>query len=349
MTWESTLIALNATLTDAIRVINESRHQICLVTDSDKKLAGTITDGDVRRALLRSASMTALVSDVMNAQPFSVTPDVTESNVIALCREKMLRQIPIVDADGQIIGLHHIHEFSSTAQTQENWVILMAGGTGTRLRPLTENSPKPLLTVGDKPLLEGIIENFVRQGFSKFFISVNYLAESIKDHFGDGAKWGAHIIYLDEDKPLGTAGALKLLPEKPTSPVIVMNGDLVTKIDFRDVLDFHSTQSSVATMCVREYDFQVPFGVVETQGAMIQSIDEKPVHKFFVNAGIYVIDPDALEIIPDDQKFDMTELFDQLVQGSQPAAAFPVHEYWMDIGRLDDFHRANKDAKMLKP
>ena len=225
----------------------------------------------------------------------------------------------------------------------------MAGGTGTRLRPLTENSPKPLLTVGDKPLLEGIIENFVRQGFSKFFISVNYLAESIKDHFGDGAKWGAHIIYLDEDKPLGTAGALKLLPEKPTSPVIVMNGDLVTKIDFRDVLDFHSTQSSVATMCVREYDFQVPFGVVETQGAMIQSIDEKPVHKFFVNAGIYVIDPDALEIIPDDQKFDMTELFDQLVQGSQPAAAFPVHEYWMDIGRLDDFHRANKDAKMLKP
>ena len=349
MTWESTLIALNATLADAIRVINESRYQICLVTDTDEKLAGTITDGDVRRALLQSASMTALASDVMNAQPFSVTPDIHQSNVLALCREKMLRQIPIVDINGQIIGLHHIDEFSSPTQTQENWVVLMAGGTGTRLRPLTENSPKPLLTVGDKPLLEAIIDNFVQQGFSQFFISVNYLAESIKDHFRDGEKWGAHIVYLNEDKPLGTAGALKLLPEKPTAPVIVMNGDLVTKIDFRDVLDFHSTQSSVATMCVREYDFQVPFGVVETQGAMIQSIDEKPVHKFFVNAGIYVIDPDALEIIPDDQKFDMTELFDQLVQGSQPAAAFPVHEYWMDIGRLDDFHRANKDAKMLKP
>ncbi|HAW19354.1 MAG TPA: alcohol dehydrogenase, partial [Flavobacteriales bacterium] len=240
MTWESTLIALNATLTDAIRVINESRHQICLVTDSDKKLAGTITDGDVRRALLRGASMTTPASDFMNVQPFSVTPDVADSKALQFCRERVLRQIPIVDNNGQVVGLHHVDQFNTETAIQENWVVLMAGGTGTRLRPLTENSPKPLLSVGDKPLLEGIIENFVRQGFSQFFISVNYLAESIKDHFGDGTKWGAHIVYLDEDKPLGTAGALKLLPEKPTSPVIVMNGDLVTKIDFRDVLDFHS-------------------------------------------------------------------------------------------------------------
>lgn len=336
---------MDANLADAIRVINESRYQICLVTNSEKKLVGTITDGDVRRALLRSEPMTALASNAMNAQPFSVTPEVADNKVLAICRERVLRQIPIVNTNGQVIGLHHIDEFSPSAQTQENWVILMAGGAGTRLRPLTENSPKPLLTIGKKPLLEGILENFLQQGFFHFFISVNYLAESIKDHFGDGAKWGAHITYLDEDKPLGTAGALQLLPEKPTAPVIVMNGDLVTKVDFRDVLDFHSTQSSVATMCVREYDFQVPFGVVETHDAMIKKIDEKPIHSFFVNAGIYVIEPEVLDVVPRDKKFDMTELFDQLIQNAKPVAAFPIHEYWLDIGRPDDFHRANIDAK----
>ena len=345
--WEATLIKLSANLADSIRVINESRYQVCLVINDDNKLAATITDGDVRRALLAGASLSTTVDSLMNAQPTFVSPGTDNHKLLQVFREKALRQIPIIEHDGRVVGLHHISELNLRTPSQENWVVLMAGGTGTRLRPLTENSPKPLLTVGDKPLLESIIEKFLQQGFSRFFISVNYLADSIKDHFGDGAKWGAKIQYLEEDKPLGTAGALALLPDKPATPVIVMNGDLVTRVNFQNVLDFHVAQNSCATMCVREYDFQVPFGVVGTKDAMIERIDEKPVHTFFVNAGIYVIEPDVLDFVPKNQAFNMTELFDHLMKQSRPVAAFPVHEYWMDIGRLDDFQRANDDAKHL--
>lgn len=343
--WEATLINSSADLANSIRVINESGYQVCLVTDGEEKLIGTITDGDVRRALLAGASLSTTVDVFMNAQPTFLAPGADSHEIHHLFQERALRQIPVVDVDGCVIGLHHISELNLETLEKNNWVVLMAGGTGTRLRPLTENSPKPLLTVGDKPLLESIIETFLQQGFSRFFISVNYLAESIKDHFGNGAKWGAEIVYLEEDQPLGTAGALALLPKNPSAPVIVMNGDLVTKVNFQNVLDFHDAQKSIATMCVREYDFQVPFGVVGTKHAMIERIDEKPVHTFFVNAGIYVIDPDVLHFVPDNQAFNMTELFDQLIKLSRPVAAFPMHEYWIDIGRLDDFHRANNDAK----
>ena len=241
---------------------------------------------------------------------------------------------------GRVIGVELLEELIRPRE-RDNWVVLMAGGLGTRLSPLTNDRPKPMLNVGNKPLLETIIENFVEQGFHRFFISVNYMAGMIKDHFADGGRWGAQIHYLEEDRKLGTAGALSLLPEPPTAPVLVMNCDLLTKVNFRHLLDFHLEHRAQGTMCVREYDFQVPYGVVRLDRQRIAGIDEKPVQRFFVNAGIYVLEPEALHHVPADTFFDMPSLFERLIAEGQEAAAFPIREYWLDIGQLADYDRAN--------
>jgi NDP-sugar pyrophosphorylase family protein len=217
----------------------------------------------------------------------------------------------------------------------------MAGGLGKRLRPLTDEMPKPLLSVGNKPLLQNILESFVHQHFSHFFISVNYKADSIKNYFGDGSQWGIDIRYLEEDKRLGTAGALRLIAERPNAPVIVMNGDLLTRVNFRDLLNYHVERGSSATMCVCEYDVEVPFGVVEINGYQIEKIIEKPIHRFFVNAGIYVIDPDLFDMIPIDTYLDMTSFFDKMIDAGKKTAVFPIHEYWLDVGRVADLDRAD--------
>jgi len=219
----------------------------------------------------------------------------------------------------------------------------LAGGLGSRLQPLTEDKPKPLLSVGDKPILETILESFVEQNFRRFYISVNYKADAIKEHFADGGKWNAEIRYLEEEPRLGTAGALDLIPERPELPLLVMNGDLLTRVNFQDLLDYHRDQKAEATMCVREYDFQVPFGVVEIDDHNIRSIDEKPVHRFFVNAGIYVLEPGLIDLIPKGEYFDMTDLFARALEKGYETQAFPIHEYWLDVGRIDDLDRANHD------
>jgi NDP-sugar pyrophosphorylase family protein len=223
----------------------------------------------------------------------------------------------------------------------------MAGGLGSRLRPLTDDTPKPLLKIGGKPVLEIIIDNFLAQGFRRFFISINYKSEQIRDHFADGSEWGAEIRYLEEDRRLGTAGSLALIEEPPAAPFVVMNGDLLTKVSFQNLMDFHAEQRSVATMCVREYDFQVPFGVVETDHTKIISIEEKPRQRFLVNAGIYVLNPEALGFISDDTSQDMTYVFESLIKADMETAVFPIREYWLDIGRLDDFEQANSDFENL--
>jgi NDP-sugar pyrophosphorylase family protein len=219
----------------------------------------------------------------------------------------------------------------------------MAGGLGNRLRPLTEDVPKPLLKVGRKPLLETILETFRSHEFRNFYISVNYKAEMIKAHFGDGEKWKCTIRYLEENDRLGTAGALGLIPETPTQPLLIMNGDVLTNVDFSSLLSFHGEHQAKATMCVREFDFQVPYGVVNIDEHRITGIVEKPVHSFFVNAGIYVIDPELLSFVPKSGSFDMPDLFASALDKGMPTAAFPIREYWTDIGRIDDFHRANGD------
>jgi NDP-sugar pyrophosphorylase family protein len=219
----------------------------------------------------------------------------------------------------------------------------MAGGLGTRLQPLTDECPKPLLMVNGKPILETILESFVEQGFKRIFLSINFKAEMIRNYFGAGERWGIQIEYLHENTCLGTAGALSLLPEKPTAPVIVMNGDLLTRTNFDNLLQFHITQGATATMVVREYDFQVPYGVVRLDGTRIDAIEEKPVHKFFVNAGIYALSPEALDYLPAGVFFDMPALFEHLITADKVTAAYPLREYWLDIGQLEEFERAQRE------
>lgn len=341
--WKNSLIPADATIRDAIKTINDGGYEIALVADGEKKLLGTVTDGDIRRGLLDGLDMNTVVEKIMNRHPLVAPPETSHTGLLEKMNSDLLRQIPLLDEARRLVGLAHIRDLTKPIEARKNWVVLMAGGLGQRLMPLTEQTPKPLLTIGDKPLLQTILESFVEQNFRRFYISVNYKGEAIKAHFGDGGEWGVDIRYLEEDKRLGTAGALRLIPDKPDTPMIVMNGDLITRINFQDLLDYHEQQNSSATMCVRQYDFQVPFGVVGIDGNRIASIDEKPVHRFFVNAGIYVLDPGLIDRIPTGANHDMTDLFETIIADGEDTTVFPVHEYWLDVGRIDDLDKAKRE------
>lgn len=343
MPWRKTLVTLPATIRDAIAAIQKGELQVCLVVDGDGRLAGTITDGDIRRGLLKGLDLQAPVESVMNTSPNVAKEESSGEELLCQMTAGEFKQIPLLDKKERLVGLAHIDDLIAPVEFRENWVVLMAGGLGSRLQPLTEYKPKPLLFVGDKPILETILESFVEQNFRKFYISVNYKADAIKKHFADGGKWNAEIRYLEEDKRLGTAGALDLIPERPELPLLIMNGDLLTRVNFQDLLDYHHDQKAQATMCVRKYDFQVPFGVVEIDDHHIRRIDEKPVHRFFVNAGIYVLEPGLIDLIPKGEYFDMTDLFARALEKEYETQAFPIHEYWLDVGRIDDLDRANHD------
>jgi NDP-sugar pyrophosphorylase family protein len=219
----------------------------------------------------------------------------------------------------------------------------MAGGLGSRLGELTASRPKPLLPVGEKPLLETILTEIARHGFESFYISVNYKADMILRHFGDGSKWGVQIKYLHEENRMGTAGALSLLSSKPKDPLLVVNGDVLTSVNFDRLLNFHHEHSATATMCIRQYDFQVPYGVVSVNNHTITRIDEKPLQHFFINAGIYMLNPEAIDLIPKNTAFDMPQVFDRVIEEKKTAIAFPIREYWLDIGHRSDFERANEE------
>ncbi len=340
--WRKASVGPKDSIRAAIEAIDSNTVKILLVVDGEDRLLGTVTDGDVRRGLLRGVSLDDPVDTVMNSHPVSHAVSGSREEALQVMQEKMIGQIPILNPEGRVVELQTQEELQFPA-VAETWVVLMVGGLGTRLRPLTEDTPKPMLKVGDKPLLETIVRSFARQGFRRFFLCVNYRADLFKDHFGDGAELGIRIDYLHEDRRLGTAGALRLLPEKPPGPVIVMNGDLLTSVDFRHLLDFHNTQSADATMCVRDYHLEVPYGVAVIDDQRLVAISEKPRHHFFVNAGIYVLSPESLEVIPPSGPYHMTELFQALIDGGQGTTVFPIREYWLDIGRVNDLERAQGD------
>lgn len=344
--WRKVLVPPDTTLRETIRVIDQGALKIALVVDDKKHLLGTVTDGDIRRGILRGASLEDRISEVMNDSPTVARQNEGREKMLALMRHKQINQIPVVDGDGIIVGLERFEVILESTR-RNNWVVLMAGGMGVRLKPLTDEVPKPLLKIGGKPILETILENFLEYGFNRFYISVNYKRELIEQYFGDGSRWGAEICYLRENEKLGTAGALRLLPEKPVMPVLVMNGDVLSKVNFQQLLDFHLEHKAQATMCVSEYDFQVPYGVVKIDKHRINSIEEKPVQRFFVNAGIYVLEPEALELIPKNTHFDMPTLFEKLVASKWETAVFPIREYWLDIGRMDDFQRAETEFRKV--
>ncbi|MGE5503034.1 MAG: nucleotidyltransferase family protein [Actinomycetota bacterium] len=340
--WEHTLLRLPATMVEVIKHVDANEAKIALVVDENNRLLGTVTDGDIRRALLREVRFDASVTEVMNTSPKAMRLGESREAVKAMMAAQWLRYIPIVDDSGRVVGLDAIEEMLADGAPRDNWVVIMAGGLGTRLRPLTDKLPKPLLKIGDKPLLQIIIETLISQNFRHFFISVNYKADMIKREFGDGRSMGVEIRYLEEEEPLGTAGALSLLPGKPEQPVLVMNGDLLTKVSFGDLLDYHSDQRAAATLCVREYGLQVPYGVIGLDGQMVVSIDEKPVQRLFVNAGIYVLSPEVLDSLKNGQTLDMPDVFNKLIDAGQNVAAFPIREFWLDIGQPNDYAMANE-------
>ena len=342
------MVAAGASIREAAKVLDASSMQIVLVVDADGHLLGTVTDGDIRRSILKGVSLDSTVRDIMNTKPTVAGVNDSRANILAAMKRTQLRHIPLVEESGRLVGLEMLDELIQSSP-RNNWVVLMAGGLGSRLHPLTAEHPKPMLTVGNKPLLETILESFIEYRFSRFYISVNYLAEAVKSHFGDGSRWGVEICYLHEDRKLGTAGALGLLPEKPGEAILVMNGDVLTKVNFSQLLDFHGGCDARATMCVREYDFQVPYGVVNIEDGRIVGIDEKPVQRFFVNAGIYVLEPDALDLVPANVQIDMPALFEKLIERKMETAVFPIREYWLDIGQLADYDRANGEYPGIFP
>jgi len=340
--WKDVLIHPSTQILKAIELIDASSLQIALVVDESNRLLGTVTDGDVRRGILKGVPLNDPVRTVMFTQPSVVRVDETRERILEVMKLKQLRQIPVIDHYGHVVGLEVWDELVSVKK-RENPVVLMAGGLGSRLGPLTKECPKPLLKVGNRPVLETIIESFKEHGFHDFYITINYMGEMVKDYFGDGSRWGVNISYVHEGKRLGTAGSLGLLSVDLSLPLVVMNADLLTKINYSQLLDFHRDHEAVATMCVREYDFQVPYGVVKIDRNQLVGIEEKPVHKFFVSAGIYVLDPSVLQRIPKNEYLDMPTLFERMIDDKASTVAFPIREYWLDIGRVDDYERANGD------
>ncbi len=329
-------------LEKAIKVLHAGGMRIALVVDDANKLLGTITDGDIRRALLRHVDMDELVTDVMNSNPSTASIDDSRDSILTMMKNRDLLHMPIVDANNSVVGLETLQHLIDKIK-YENPVFLMAGGFGKRLSPLTNDTPKPLLNVGTKPILETILNQFIEYGFHDFYISTHYKANMVTDYFGDGSKWDVNINYIHEDEPLGTAGALGLLPDElPDLPIIMMNGDLLTKVNFEHLLRFHNEHNNIATMSVCKYDFQVPYGVVEHDGHIIKDIVEKPIQNFFINAGIYVLNRCLLNCIDGNSYIDMPHFLKEQINKGEKISTFPLHEYWLDIGRMEEYEQAHE-------
>ncbi len=340
--WQDALVSSSMTLRQTIEAITNSALQIALVVDDNNKLIGTVTDGDIRKAILAGKDLNITAAEAMRKSPTTSSASTPRSVIIKLMREKRIHQMPIVNESGQVVDVLTVDDMLG-AQEKTNAVVIMAGGLGTRLHPLTQETPKPMLNVGGKPILETIIQSFIDQGYVNFFVSLNFKAEVISDYFGDGSKLGASITYLHETTRLGTAGGLSLLPSEVKYPIIVMNGDLLTRISVDALLDFHQRENAVATMVVREDHYQVPYGVVEVDGTQIIDVKEKPTQRHLVNAGIYVLSEQSLANIPKGTYYDMPTHFTKLAADGHRTTAFPLHEYWVDIGRLDELERAQRE------
>lgn len=340
--WQNTLIAPSITLRDALQIINDIGCQMALVVDGDRRLLGTLSDGDARRALLRGATLDTPVFKAMHTTPTVVHMHDDRQTRIMLMKRRGLHQLPIVDVEGHVVGLEVVDDYLRVPSREES-VVIMAGGLGTRLKELTRETPKPMLNVGSRPILETIVQSFSDQGFRRFYLAVNYKAEQIEAYFGDGSKFGVAVHYLREQQRMGTAGALSLLPTEFDHPILVTNADLLTKADYGTMIQDHLATGADATMGVRKYEMQVPFGVVQENDGRISGIYEKPIHQFIVSAGIYVLSPSVLKLVPRNQFFDMPSLFESITEQGLYARSHHIDGYWLDIGQPSDFERANHD------
>jgi len=330
----------NATLLEALRALDENAESIVCVCDEAGVVVGTLTDGDVRRALLRGASLaSATVSEAMQREFIAVPPTAGRAEVLDLMRARNIGQVPVVDATGKLCGLHTVGRLLSHAVCP-NAAVILAGGRGTRLAPLTHTIPKPMVTVAGRPILERLILHLMSCGVRQFYLSVNYLAHVIEDYFGDGHRLGCHITYLREERPLGTGGPLSLLSPVPADPVIVLNGDLVTQCDVTQMLDFHLRGNYVATVGLRSYAVEIPFGAAQVDGDRLVTMHEKPIERKLVNTGMYIFSPEAIRRVPSDREYPITSLLDQCLDERLPVGAYMVNDEWLDVGRPEELNRA---------
>jgi len=347
-------IPMKSTIRNAVVCLDNSGKQIVLVVDSENRLVDTITDGDVRRAILSGMDLDTPIGELRKRRPTSPYPEPVTAHcetdpmeLLRMMEEQCVRQIPLLDDEERVVGVVTMRDLLS-ADSLPLQAVVMAGGFGRRLRPLTEETPKAMLNVGDRPLLESIIERLKDSGIRRVNVSTHYKSQVISKHFGDGRDFGVEITYVQEDQPLGTAGALGLLQSR-NEPILVINGDILTQVDFRSMLEFHLDHEADMTVAVKTYEHQVPYGVVESEGVILNRIVEKPVIRRFINAGIYLLNPEALADIPNGQSFDMTDLIERLSVGNSKVICFPVREYWMDIGQVKDYEKAQEEyAKVFR-
>jgi dTDP-glucose pyrophosphorylase/predicted transcriptional regulator len=345
--WTKTLLSPVGSIGDAIKILNDTALRIVLVADSDLKLVGTVTDGDIRRGLLRDLTLASPISEVINTKPIVVPQNFAREVVLEIMSSHKIFQIPVVDEGLKLVGLHVRNE-QNTHAARDNVVVIMAGGKGTRLLPKTEKMPKPMLRLGVKPILEHIIERAKAEGFSRFVLAIHHLGEVIEEYFGDGKSLGVNISYVKEKTPLGTAGALSLIEPKPSQPIIVTNGDVLTDVKYGDILDFHNHSNGKATMAVQVREWQNPYGVVNTDGIEITNYEEKPVTRTLINAGVYVVNPTVLGLLTSSTPCDMPLLFELARAKGMKTVAYLAHESWIDVGTHEDFNLASGQNQVIE-
>ncbi|PIZ04848.1 MAG: alcohol dehydrogenase [Gammaproteobacteria bacterium CG_4_10_14_0_8_um_filter_38_16] len=349
--WRGVLISPKQTVMLAIEKLDQEALRVLLVVDENQFLQGVVTDGDIRRHLLKQGKLDVSVVNVMNKSPKVAFATETKEQLLMKMQSLNILHLPIVDEKNKVIGLETLDHLTAK-KWRDNWVVFMAGGLGTRLHPLTLDSPKPLIKIANKPILEILLENFIANGFHRFYFSVNYKAAMIQDYFGSGEKWGVEIHYIHEDKALGTVGSLNLLPVLPQHPFFVVNADIMTNLNFDQILEFHQLHSHqpIATVCVRQHQHTVPYGVVkmDSRNHNVIAIEEKPAYSYFVNAGIYILNPSVLDHFPEKNIFyDMPSLLSALVKKNLFVATFPIREYWLDVGSHDNLSQAIGDYQKV--
>ena len=338
----SNKISLNSTIKDAVKLLESGNLKIVLVVNENNILKGTVYDGDIRRALLKGLTLSSSIELAMFRNYIKVSEEVSYKEIIKIMKENSISHIPLTNSEDKFLGLHTQEEygFKKDSKIYTNPVLLMAGGRGKRLMPLTKNCPKPLIEINGKPLLEIIIERCIKAGLNNFYISVHYLSDQIIKYFGNGEKWGIKNSYLYEEKPMGTAGALNLLSSKINQPLLIMNGDILTKINLPQLLNFHQNNNADITIAGSEYYYESPYGVVNVEGIKFKSIIEKPTFKHFINAGIYVINPKIINKLNSSEYLDMPNLLNKKIDEKCNIIVYPIYEYWLDIGRLENLNKA---------
>lgn len=345
--YKNVLVKKETTIRDVMRVIDNGAQRIALVCDENNYLLGVVADGDIRRALLVDSNMEDSIERIMTTDPIVATHVDSRSQRLRIMDEHDLLALPVVDRDGFLIGLETLRSAIHVSKL-DNPVFIMAGGFGTRLRPLTDNCPKPMLKVGDKPMLHHLVQRFSELGFHNIYISTHYLPEQIQKYFGDGSRFGVNINYIHEETPLGTGGALGLLPDDiPRLPLIMMNGDVMTNMDFSQLLKEHEKEGYDATMCVKELEHQVPFGVINSDNNLITGMKEKPIFRYNINTGIYILSPDCVKSVEKNSKIDLPSLLEQRMNEGVKIGMYLNHDYWLDVGRMSDYEKAQNDVKNI--